>query len=263
MRVLFDHIACWRSVGYKKMKKRLTKIGVLWHPMLPVQPFRAKWQRPDLRNHRKLVVIDGLVAFTGSQNFIDSSYNLPKNLKRGLHWKDLMVRFEGPIVSGINALFVTDWYSETDELLSRETEDVGHIEHADPMDAQVVPSGPGFEGENNLRLFNALIYAATEKVIITSPYFVPDDSMLYAITTAAQSRARRAAVRIRDRRPVHGVPCPAQLLRGAAARRRADLPLPGADHPARQALHDRRRGLGDRLEQHGHARRSASTTRSR
>src|SRR5690606_34019249 len=63
----------------------------------------------------------------------------------------------------------------------------GHIEHADPMDAQVVPSGPGFEGENNLRLFNALIYAATDKVIITSPYFVPDDSMLYAITTAAQS----------------------------------------------------------------------------
>ena len=55
------------------------------------------------------------------------------------------------------------------------------------MDAQVVPSGPGFEGENNLRLFNALIYAATKKVIITSPYFVPDDSMLYAITTAAQS----------------------------------------------------------------------------
>ena len=187
VRVLFDHIACFRSVGYKKMKKRLTKIGVLWHPMLPVQPLRGKWQRPDLRNHRKLVVIDGLVAFTGSQNFIDSSYNLPKNLKRGLHWKDLMVRFEGPIVSGINALFVTDWYSETDELLSRETEDVGHIEHADPMDAQVVPSGPGFEGENNLRLFNALIYAATEKVIITSPYFVPDDSMLYAITTAAQS----------------------------------------------------------------------------
>ncbi len=72
-------------------------------------------------------------------------------------------------MSGINALFVTDWYSETDELLSRETEDVGHLDHDDPMDAQVVPSGPGFEGENNLRLFNALIYAAREKVIITSP----------------------------------------------------------------------------------------------
>jgi cardiolipin synthase len=53
------------------------------------------------------------------------------------------------------------------------------------LDAQVVPSGPGFELENNLRLFNALVYSAQERVIITSPYFVPDDSMLYAITNAA------------------------------------------------------------------------------
>ena len=51
----------------------------------------------------------------------------------------------------------------------------------------MVPSGPGFDGENNLRLFNALLYAAQERIIITSPYFVPDESMLYAITTAAQS----------------------------------------------------------------------------
>ena len=56
-----------------------------------------------------------------------------------------------------------------------------------PLDCQVVPSGPGFTGENNLRLFNSLVYAAQKKVILVSPYFVPDDSMLYAITTAAQS----------------------------------------------------------------------------
>ena len=54
------------------------------------------------------------------------------------------------------------------------------------LDCQVVPSGPGFEGENNLRLFNALLYYAQDRIIITSPYFVPDESMLYAITTAAQ-----------------------------------------------------------------------------
>ena len=155
--------------------------------MLPVQPLRGKWQRPDLRNHRKLLVIDGHLAFTGSQNMVDSSYNKPGNRRRGLHWKDLMVRFEGPIVAGINALFVTDWYSETDELLLRETEDVQPALTREPLDAQVVPSGPGFERENNLRLFNSLVYAAQRKVILTSPYFVPDDSMLYAITTAAQS----------------------------------------------------------------------------
>ena len=52
--------------------------------------------------------------------------------------------------------------------------------------AQVVPSGPGFSQENNLRLFNALIYSAQERISICSPYFVPDDSLLYAITTAVQ-----------------------------------------------------------------------------
>jgi len=187
VRVLLDHLASLRSPGYFTTIRHLKSIGVEWHVMLPIQPLKWKFQRPDLRNHRKLLVIDGRVAFTGSQNLVDASYNKTSNKKRGLEWKDLMVQFEGPIVAGINALFITDWYSETDELLVRE----GVQPPPDPpradLDAQVVPSGPGFEGENNLRLFNSLLYAAQQRVIITSPYFVPDDSMLYAITTAAQS----------------------------------------------------------------------------
>jgi cardiolipin synthase A/B len=186
VRVLLDHIASIRTIGYRKTAKRLTTMGAKWEYMLPVRPLRGQWQRPDLRNHRKLIVVDGLIGFTGSQNFIDSSYNKPSNIKRGLRWYDLMVRFEGPIVAGIDAIFATDWYCETDELLLREIA-VAREKTVNAIDAQVVPSGPGFEGENNLRLFNALVYAATKQVIITSPYFVPDSSMLYAITTAAQS----------------------------------------------------------------------------
>jgi cardiolipin synthase len=155
--------------------------------MLPIQPLKGKFQRPDLRNHRKILIIDGEVGFTGSQNVIDSSYDKRGNLRRGLRWKDLMVRFEGPIVAGLHALFVTDWYSETDELLVREVGPIEVERGSELLDAQVVPSGPGFDGENNLRLFNSLIYAAQKRVIITTPYFVPDESMLYAITTAAES----------------------------------------------------------------------------
>jgi cardiolipin synthase A/B len=187
VRVLTDHIAVLRSPGYHRLIHKLKRIGVQWHMMLPVQPLKFKYQRLDLRNHRKILVIDGTVAYTGSQNMVDSTYNKRGNIRRGLHWKDFMVRFEGPIVAGINALFITDWYSETDELLLRDTPDVAPIARANTVDCQVVPSGPGFDGENNLRLFNSLVYAATERVIITSPYFVPDDSMLYAITTAAES----------------------------------------------------------------------------
>jgi cardiolipin synthase A/B len=187
VRVLMDHIAVLRAPGLARLVTKLRRMGVQWHFMLPVQPLRFKYQRLDLRNHRKILVVDGTVAYTGSQNMVDASYNKKSNIRRGLQWKDLMVRFEGPIVAGINALFITDWYGETDELLIREAPEPRPAHAPDLIDCQVVPSGPGFDGENNLRLFNSLVYAATEKVIITSPYFVPDDSMLYAITTAAQS----------------------------------------------------------------------------
>ena len=186
VRVLFDHLGSAQYPGYRRTKRRLDKAGIAWHVMLPFRPWRGQIQRPDLRNHRKLLVIDGEVAFTGSQNVVETGYQRRKNHRRGLHWKDYMARFEGPVVAGIDALFVTDWYSETGELLEREAAPARATGDGD-YDCQVVPSGPGFEGENNLRLFNSLVYAAQKKVILTSPYFVPDDSMLYAITTAAQS----------------------------------------------------------------------------
>jgi len=186
VRVLFDHLGTLQYKGFRPAKRTLTAMGARWHLMLPFQPLRGRFQRPDLRNHRKLLVLDGRVAFTGSQNVIDPGYEKRKNAKRGLQWKDFMVRFEGPVVAGIDALFVTDWYAETDELLTREAAPARE-DGPGPLDCQVVPSGPGFEGENNLRLFNSLVYAAQKRVILVSPYFVPDDSMLYAITTAAQS----------------------------------------------------------------------------
>ncbi|CAN5169204.1 cardiolipin synthase [soil metagenome] len=189
VRVLLDHVASVRTSTHRATFRKLDDIGVSWTFMLPIQPLKGKWQRPDLRNHRKLLVIDGTLGYMGSQNLIDRSYNKKSNLKRGLKWQDLMTEVRGPIVSGINAIFITDWYSETNELLDRETVQISdEVIDASPdaLDCQLVPSGPGFEGENNLRLFLALMYYAQEKVIITSPYFVPDDSMLYAITTASQ-----------------------------------------------------------------------------
>jgi cardiolipin synthase len=186
VRVLMDHIQSMRKPGYRKTLRRLTDSGVKWQLMLPLQPFKGKWQRPDLRNHRKLVTVDGVVGYMGSQNIIDRTYNMKSNLRRGLKWKDLMTRLEGPIVAGLNAIFITDWYSETNELLTRDIQPVRPTQAPHTLDCQVVPSGPGFEGENNLRLFLALLYYAQERIVITSPYFVPDESIMYAITTATQ-----------------------------------------------------------------------------
>ncbi len=186
VRVLLDHWANRSKPKYKDTKRRLNAMGAHWHVMLPVQPLRGKYQRPDLRNHRKLLVVDGRVAYTGSQNVTDSTYNLPKNIKRGLHWVDMMARLEGPIVASVNAVFLSDWYSETDETLLEEIDLFDVAPGPGDLDCQIIPSGPGFEFQNNLKLFMALLFAAQKKIIIVSPYFVPDEGLLLAITTACQ-----------------------------------------------------------------------------
>jgi cardiolipin synthase len=186
VRVLLDHWANRGKPFYKATLKRLDAMGAQWHLMLPVQPLKGKYQRPDLRNHRKLLVVDGRVAYTGSQNVTDSTYNLKKNIRRGLHWVDLMVRVEGPVVASVNAVFLSDWYSETDEVLTEEIDLFAVKSGPGDLDCQIVPSGPGFEFQNNLKLFAALLYAAQRKIIVVSPYFVPDEALLLAITTACQ-----------------------------------------------------------------------------
>ncbi len=193
VRVLLDHIASVRSPGYKETLRKLDEIGAEYALMLPVRPWRWEYQRPDLRNHRKILVVDGMIGYMGSQNLIDSSYNKRSNRKRGLSWKDLMVRVEGPIVSGLNAIFLGDWFSETDQVLVNWVNDTPPPDHHHNLDCQIVPSGPGFEGENNLQMFVALLYTAVDRISITSPYFVPDESIMYAIKAAT---ARGVAVEL-------------------------------------------------------------------
>ena len=188
VRLLMDHIASSKVPLHKATVEELDRIGVEWHYLLPVRPFKGDWQRPDLRNHRKIVVVDGVVGHMGSQNLIDRSYDSPKNVKRGLMWQELVARVTGPAVVELNAVFRSDWYAETGEVLGDEANTPVEALPVDTssvaLDCQVVPSGPAFEIENNLRQFLTLVNSAQERVIITSPYFVPDEAMMYAITSA-------------------------------------------------------------------------------
>ena len=190
VRLLLDHLGSRGIPGYKEFTRRLDATDIQWHPMLPIRPLR---RRPDLRNHRKLLVVDGVVAFSGSQNLIEPGYDKPKNHEVGREWVDLTARYSGPIVRAYEAVFATDWFSETDEILAerfvaRTPREYGaqSLPSTRGVIGQLVPSGPGFRGENNLRMFTTLIYSATRRISLTSPYFVPDESLLYAVTTAAQ-----------------------------------------------------------------------------
>lgn len=197
VRILYDQVGSFRYRGYQRMKKRLRESGAHWHRLYSIWPWESGWQRVDLRNHRKLVVVDGHVAWMGSQNMIERGYHRSANRDgERLLWKDLMVRVEGPMALGVDAVFRSDWFVETGELPEATDDErpfeelAATIEDASAdgsvYDCQLVPSGPGYEHENNLRLFVQLLYEASERVVIASPYFAPDDSMLYAITTAAQ-----------------------------------------------------------------------------
>jgi cardiolipin synthase len=183
VRLLYDDIASRRYPGFKEMNSRLTEAGIEWHEMMPIKPFKGKWRRPDLRNHRKLLVVDSTVAFMGSQNMIDSSYLLKGNIKVGRHWKDLNIKLSGQIVVELEAVFAMDWYTETGERMHVELELAEDPDRDVPM--QLLPSGPGYLTLPNLRLFSGLVHRAQHTLSLTSPYFVPDDSLLEAITTAA------------------------------------------------------------------------------
>jgi len=188
VRLLFDHIGTRGYPGYQDLLKRMTAAGIIWNRMMPIDPLRGRWRRPDLRNHRKLLVVDGRVGFMGSQNMIDSGYLKPKHVKAGRHWKDLNIEVTGPIVDSLSAIFAIDWFTETGETLDFESHpESDDIETDDERYGafQLVPSGPGFPTEPNLRMFVSLMHRAQHTLSITSPYFIPEESLLSAITTAA------------------------------------------------------------------------------
>ena len=122
----------------------------------------------------------------GSLNLVEPGYDKPKNHKLGRHWVDLMVRVEGPMVKALEVVFAVDWEKESGYLRDVGPADRHLARSLDGVCAQVLPSGPGYPTENNLRLFNTLIYGAQRRLSLTSPYFVPDESLLNAVTTAAQ-----------------------------------------------------------------------------
>ncbi len=165
--------------------KRLRDAGVDVHPGLPVSLFRSLVGRTDLRLHRKIGIIDGEIAWTGSMNMVD-----PHFFKRDAgvgEWIDAMIRLEGPVVAPLAAIVIGDWRLETNEA----TTDLVRKARlrlnpgCGATDVQVIPSGPGESVDGLLQMMLALIGGATKEVVITTPYLVPDSSLFRALRGAA------------------------------------------------------------------------------
>lgn len=184
VRVLYDSLSTKRYKGWRNMLKRMQNDGVLAQPMLQLRLPGRGYVRPDLRNHRKLCIVDGQIAYTGSLNLIRRDYHR----KDDIHYDELVVRMQGPIALQCTAVFMNDWYVETGEVLSVGNTPAlnSNIENKGNSLAQILPSGPGYDDENNLKLFTSLIHASKRQVVIVNPYFVPDDALTTAITSAAR-----------------------------------------------------------------------------
>src|SRR5574337_639011 len=161
---------------------RLRASGVQVVTALPVGFLRAAFVRMDLRLHRKIAAIDGRVAYTGSLNLVDPRY-FKQDAGVG-EWVDAMVRVEGSPVQALDGVFLRDWVAEGGEPLP-----VREAVLAEPVGSAVLhvaPSGPDFAQDALRRLLLAAIYDARREVVITTPYFVPDEAVVLALESAAQ-----------------------------------------------------------------------------
>ncbi|MBK8976791.1 MAG: cardiolipin synthase [Planctomycetes bacterium] len=187
-RVLVDAVGS-RSFLNGPLPGRLHAAGVEVLDALPVGIVRALFRRLDLRNHRKLAVIDGEIAWTGSQNLAD-----PRHFKISAgvgRWIDSSVRVRGPVVEALAGVFLADWELEAQKGRAARSEPLGVFEvpPRGHCTVQVLPSGPAYAPEGLHRVLITALFAARRELILTTPYFVPDDSMLAALCAAAQRGA--------------------------------------------------------------------------
>lgn len=175
-RVLADAFASRDIFRSGSIADQLKQQGVKVAQAMP----SSLWRRRDLRNHRKLAVIDGAVAYAGSQNLINADYGG----RRGAPWHDLTGRFTGPVVEQFAAVFAEDWAFETQELLEAPARSP-LLRVTPEARMQIVPTGPVEPGESYRRVILAAIQSARSRIVITTPYFVPDDPTLVSLMMAA------------------------------------------------------------------------------
>ncbi len=184
----------WRDMAAAGVEAR--RALVIGNPLK-----RALTGRIDLRNHRKIAVIDNRITYCGSQNCADPDF-LPK--AKFAPWVDVLLRFEGPVVRQNQHLFASDWMgnggSDLASLLRRplehfpeecETRQNEEIDgnslaaSAPGFTAQVVATGPTFRNSAMPEMFETLIYAAKRSLFVTTPYYVPDAAMQAALCACA------------------------------------------------------------------------------
>lgn len=183
VRVLYDSMGS-KSIGRKNIR-RMKKAGIKLGEFFPA--FLGRFQmRFNYRNHRKIAVIDGKVAYVGGFNIGDEY--LGKSKKFG-NWRDTHLKIKGAAVNDLQNRFLLDWnYTTKENLFGIEKYfNVKSYEYSDKVGIQIVSSGPDSKRQEIRDNYLRLINKAKERIYIQTPYFIPDDAVLQALRIAAQS----------------------------------------------------------------------------
>lgn len=183
IRLLYDGIGSYSlSRGYRK---KLKKIGVEVEQFLPFR-FGRFLSSLNYRNHRKIIVIDSTIGFTGGINISDKYLKGDPNLGK---WSDTHLRLEGNAATILNRIFLIDWYLATGKSVLEPTECPTDfpINHSGGAHVQVVPSGPDDDFAIMEQVYFSIINQAQQYVYITNPYIIPNQAILQSLKTASLS----------------------------------------------------------------------------
>lgn len=180
-RVMVDAVG-GSALFKSRSAENLHQAGVQLRESLPVNFLRASLHRVDIRNHRKLAVVDDRIAYVGSMNMADPV--LFKSNEGYGRWVDMTARVEGPSASLLGDIFEVDWAMESRGDIRTEL-DVDLVRTPGETVTQVVPSGPGQMPELLSRVLTAAVYGAQQKLTLTTPYFIPDDAFVSGLQSAA------------------------------------------------------------------------------
>ena len=169
-----------RSEHWRAMRAAGVRVAAglpIGNPLL--RPFVG---RIDLRNHRKIVVIDDRITYCGSQNCADPEFLVKAKYAP---WVDAVMRFEGPIARQNQFLFAADWMTYVDENLDELLSKPLPLPMPGGATAQVIGTGPTVRYSAMPEMFESLMFAARREIVVTTPYYVPDESLQNALCTTA------------------------------------------------------------------------------
>ena len=181
IRLIFDDVGCWKvPVSFFD---EMRHVGIMTETFLEVR-FHRLTSKINFRNHRKIVIIDGKIGYTGGMNIADRYW---KGLDWGI-WKDLHFRIEGNAIEALESAFLIDWYFVKRELLPLKNYiPEGRDLLKGSINMQIVTGGPFGEWREILHAYLKLIHTAKEYVYLQTPYFLPEESLLSALQSAALS----------------------------------------------------------------------------